>query len=56
MPDLQAAIEDYLAALPDEDWRALTARVRPPTIFSRSPEKGADSCGSHAHNTDRQER
>jgi hypothetical protein len=31
MPDLQAAIEDFLAGLPDEDWRALCARVRPPT-------------------------
>jgi hypothetical protein len=31
MPNLQAVLEDYLAGLPDDDWDALTARVRPPT-------------------------
>ena len=30
MPDLHDAIEDYLASLPDADWQALAARVRPP--------------------------
>jgi hypothetical protein len=30
MADLQAAVEDYLAALPDGEWRALCLRVRPP--------------------------
>ena len=30
MADVQAAIEEYLAGLPDEDWQALCARVRPP--------------------------
>jgi hypothetical protein len=30
MADLHASVEEYLAGLPDEDWRALAARVRPP--------------------------
>jgi hypothetical protein len=30
MPDLQSAMEDYLAALPPDDFRCLVARVRPP--------------------------
>jgi hypothetical protein len=30
MGDLKAALEDYLAGLPQEEWRALCARVRPP--------------------------
>lgn len=30
MPDMNHALEDYLASLPDEDWQALCARVRPP--------------------------
>lgn len=28
--DLQAAVEEWIARLPDEDWSALCARVRPP--------------------------
>ncbi len=32
MPDMSHALEDYLASLPDEDWRALCARVRPPEV------------------------
>ncbi|HME16656.1 MAG TPA: hypothetical protein VKG83_14645 [Mycobacterium sp.] len=31
MADLNASVEEYLAGLSDEDWRALSARVRPPT-------------------------
>jgi hypothetical protein len=31
MTDLNAAFEEHLASLPDADWRALVARVRPPT-------------------------
>ena len=31
MPDFTNALEDYLAALPEDDWQALTARVRPPS-------------------------
>jgi hypothetical protein len=30
MPDFSAAIEDYLASMPEADWQALCARVRPP--------------------------
>lgn len=30
MADLQTAVEDYLAALPEGEWRCLVARVRPP--------------------------
>ncbi len=30
MPDINSAIEDYLASMPDDDWTALCARVRPP--------------------------
>jgi hypothetical protein len=30
MADLHASVEEYLAGLSDEDWRALSARVRPP--------------------------
>lgn len=30
MGDLKAALEDYLAQLPQEEWWALCARVRPP--------------------------
>lgn len=30
MSDLHAAVEGYLAGLSDEDWLAMTARVRPP--------------------------
>jgi hypothetical protein len=30
VPDFTNALEDYLASLPDEDWQALSARVRPP--------------------------
>jgi hypothetical protein len=30
MTNLEALLEDYLAGLPDDDWDALTARVRPP--------------------------
>jgi hypothetical protein len=30
MADLQAALEDYLAALPPAEWRTLVARVREP--------------------------
>jgi len=28
--DLNASVEEYLAGLSNEDWRALSARVRPP--------------------------
>jgi hypothetical protein len=31
MADLHASVEEYLASLSDGDWRALSARVRPPT-------------------------
>ncbi len=31
MPDLQSAVEDFLAALPPDEWRALYARVREPS-------------------------
>ena len=31
MPDLEPAVERALSELSDEDWSALTARVRPPT-------------------------
>jgi hypothetical protein len=31
MGDLKAALEDYLAQLPQEEWRALVARVREPS-------------------------
>jgi hypothetical protein len=27
---MNSALEDYLASLPEEDWQALSARVRPP--------------------------
>lgn len=37
MPDINTAMEDYLAALPDDDWRALCARVRPPDEPPKSP-------------------
>jgi hypothetical protein len=30
MGALQAALEEYLASMPDDEWEALTARVRPP--------------------------
>jgi hypothetical protein len=30
MPDLQSAMEDFLAAMPLDDFRCLVARVRPP--------------------------
>jgi hypothetical protein len=35
MPDLQSALEAHLAALSDEDWGALVARVRPPSAAGR---------------------
>ncbi|RFZ48241.1 hypothetical protein MSS2_04757 [Mycobacterium marinum] len=28
--DLQSAVEEWLARLPDDDWQALIARTRPP--------------------------
>jgi hypothetical protein len=28
--DLQAAVEEWISRLPDEDWNSLCARVRPP--------------------------
>jgi hypothetical protein len=31
MGDLKAALEDYLAQLPQDEWRALCARVREPS-------------------------
>jgi hypothetical protein len=31
---LEAALEEALARLPDEEWSALTARVRPPKTLS----------------------
>lgn len=37
MPDINSAIEDYLASLPDEDWQALSARVRPPQTADSNP-------------------
>jgi hypothetical protein len=30
MPDLQAAVEDWLAAMPADEFRTLVARTRPP--------------------------
>jgi hypothetical protein len=30
MADLQAAIEDWVAALPEAEFRAMVARTRPP--------------------------
>jgi hypothetical protein len=30
MPDLQSAVEDWLAAMPEKDFRALVCRTRPP--------------------------
>jgi hypothetical protein len=30
MGDLQSAMEDYLSHLPQDEWRALCARVREP--------------------------
>ena len=30
MYDLQTAVEEWIARLPDDDFRALCARVRPP--------------------------
>jgi hypothetical protein len=37
MPDLQAAVEEWIARLPDEDWNALCARVRPPAEPIQTP-------------------
>jgi hypothetical protein len=37
VPDFTNALEDYLASLPDEDWQALSARVRPPQPASSTP-------------------
>ena len=31
MPDFMAAVEDWLASLPAEEFRVLVARTRPPT-------------------------
>jgi hypothetical protein len=31
MPDLQSAVEEFLAGLPPDEWRALCARVREPS-------------------------
>ncbi|WP_261876904.1 hypothetical protein [Mycobacterium marinum] len=36
MYDLQVAIEEWIAQLPDEDWRALVARTRPPDCPSEA--------------------
>ena len=30
MPDLQAAVEEWLAAMPHNEFRTLVARTRPP--------------------------
>jgi hypothetical protein len=30
MPDLQSAVEDWVAGLPADEFRALVARTRPP--------------------------
>lgn len=32
MGKLQAALEEYLASLADDEWEMLTARVRPPHV------------------------
>jgi hypothetical protein len=37
VPDFTNALEDYLASLPDEDWQALSARVRPPQTGPSDP-------------------
>jgi hypothetical protein len=36
---LEIAVEEYLAALDETDWRALVARVRPPDERIREAEK-----------------
>lgn len=37
MTDLQAAVEQYLASLSDDDWQALVVRVRPPMAVESGP-------------------
>lgn len=37
MTNLQEAVEIYLASLPDEEWRALVYRVRPPDEPEATP-------------------
>ena len=37
VPDFTNALEDYLASLADEDWQALSARVRPPAAEEETP-------------------
>jgi hypothetical protein len=40
--DLQAAVEDWISRLPDEDFRGLCARTRPPTEPIPTSDRVAD--------------
>ena len=60
MPDnIEATVEQYLAALPEADWQALCARVRPPgeslrdftaDLFGIAEDTEPDEPGEPQHN------
>lgn len=47
MGDIAEAFEQHLASLPDEDWNALVARVRPPKPQPNPPIPGEVEQSDH---------